>query len=78
MINFRIIFKLLGSLLLLEGLFMSITIPVSLYHGENMVPELLFSSLITFISGVLLWLLNRKANINFSKRETLKPFWAAS
>lgn len=69
MINFRIIFKLLGSLLLLEGLFMSITIPVSLYHGENMVPELLFSSLITFISGVLLWLLNRKANINFSKRE---------
>ncbi len=69
MINSRIIFNILGFLLLIEGMFMMLSIPVAMIYGENDAIEFLISGLITICAGGLAWWLTRKAEKNISKRE---------
>lgn len=69
MINWRIILKLIGILIIGESLFMSLSIFISLIYKENIYPELLIAFGVTAFSGLLLWVTNRNANSKFGKRE---------
>ena len=68
-INGKIILQFIGILLIIEGLFMFTGIPFSLYYCERKCLSLLYSGLITSGTGVVLWLLTRKAERNIGKRE---------
>ena len=68
--NFKIILKLIGFLLILTGLFMTAGIPFSFYYHTDDIPALLISALITSATGFILWLITRKTENNeFGKRE---------
>src|SRR4030042_2256200 len=69
MINYRVVGFILGILLLIEGLFMLLSVPVSLIYHEGDSLPILVSSAITFFTGVLLFLLFRKTDMNIGKRE---------
>jgi trk system potassium uptake protein len=68
-INKKIIFQFLGILLVIEGLFMFMGIPFSLYYCEKKCLSLLYSGLITSGTGAILWFFTRKAERNIGKRE---------
>ena len=57
MINFRIISKIIGSLLFIEALFMSLCAALAFYYHEEDQIAFLMSLLITFGSGFLFLLL---------------------
>ncbi len=69
MINFKIILKVLSTLIFLEGIFMLFGVPFSLYYGDHDLVPLLISSLITIASGASGRFLTRKALPNLGKRE---------
>lgn len=69
MINFRLILKILSTLILLEGFFMLVGIPFSLYYKDNDFLPLLISSLITISAGGIGRYSTRKAPPNLGKRE---------
>lgn len=69
MINFRIILKFLGLLLILEGICMFISVPVSWFYNEHHITALALSSLISFSTGGIVWIINRKTVKNIGKRE---------
>ena len=64
-----IIFRVLGSLLVLEGVFMLLCIPISLYYGENDFNALLISALIAMATGGITQLFTRKVPKGMGKRE---------
>mgnify|MGYP006293272411 CR=1 FL=1 len=68
-VNWRIILQILGVLLIIEGVFMMTGIPFSLYYCEKKCLSLLYSGLITGISGLVLWWFTRKAQRTIGKRE---------
>ena len=68
-INFPIIFRLLGVLLMMNSLFMLVCIPVSYYYGEVEMMGLFYAFLITFLFGAGSFYFNRKASKNIGKRE---------
>ncbi len=69
-LNLNIVANLLGILLMINGIFMLLCIPVSLYYQEGGLYPLLFSSLISGAVGVSLWLSNRRSKNNtLGKRE---------
>ncbi len=67
--NFRIIFKLLGILLIIESLFMSLSIGVSLSYGASDYVYFIYSAVISFSFGFLLFFINRKASVDLGKKE---------
>ncbi len=70
MLNFRIIFKFLGVLLLFCGAFMSLTIPVAVYLNEDTLQGILYATLITVGFGLIGFLSNRKiSGQELKKRE---------
>ena len=69
MLNLKIIFHFIAFLLILEGLFMLLGIPFSLYYGDNDVYVLLFTGLGTSLFGLLLWLLTNEHEKELRKRE---------
>lgn len=69
MVNSRIIFRLLGFLLVIEGGFMMLSIPVSLIYGEGDWFSFFISGLITSLIGGVSFYLNRDAEKNISKRD---------
>ncbi len=69
MINIRIILQLLGILLVIEGFFMWLSIPVSLIYEEGQVLDFFISGMITVLSGGLAWALNRDAEKTITKRD---------
>lgn len=69
MIKFRIIVKVLGLLLLLEGLFMLFAIPFSLYYHDPDLFPILISSGISILTGGLAWIFFIKAPGSFGRRE---------
>ena len=69
MINIKIIILVLGILLILEGVFMALAAPVSMIYGDPDAIYILISSLITTITGFLLWIVFRKCKKNLGKRE---------
>lgn len=67
--NFRLIFLVLGALLLIEAFFMSIAWGVSLLYLDGDSQALGLSSLITFLSGAFGIAVGYKTNKNFGRRE---------
>jgi len=53
--NFRIVIKIIGFLLILVGFFMLTGIPFSVYYGGDDIPALLISGLGTVLFGTILW-----------------------
>lgn len=69
MVNYKIIINIIGFLLILEGLFMFLGIPFSLYHGDNDVKILLLSGIGTSIVGAISFVLTRNKDHEIRKRE---------
>ena len=69
MINFRIIFKILGFLLIVEGVSMLIATGVSSLYRENDMLALLYSSLINIGIGTITILLTKNAKKEIGKHE---------
>ena len=69
MINYRVVGFILGILLLIEGLFMFLSVPVSLIYQEGDSLPILISSAITCFAGALLYLVFRKSDKSVGKRE---------
>lgn len=68
--NLKIIASLLGILLIINGLFMLLCIPVSLIYREGGLMPLAISSMVTTATGLMLWLLNKNTQSNaLGKRE---------
>lgn len=69
MVNLRVIFNILGLLLLIEGVSMLLPVGVSLYYQEGDFLSLGISSGIAMILGALAWLLTQRGDKTISKRE---------
>ena len=69
-INYRVVLNVLGLLLLFNGLFMLLCLPVSLYyHIDDLVP-MFFSATATVGTGMTIWALTRSnEKPNIRKRE---------
>jgi len=67
--NYQIIVSFLGLTCMLNGLFMLLAIPFSIYHKENASLGILSAGLITIAIGFLMWFLNRNAPKNLQKKE---------
>lgn len=69
MINYKLIIKLIGFLLFIEGICMLFALPFSIYYKENDTLHILLSTLVTVSAGGLCWLLGRNASKSLGKRE---------
>ncbi len=69
MINIKIILKVLGALITLEGVFMLLCLPFSLWYGESDTMPILYSAMISIGTGLLTYGLNINAEKSLSKRE---------
>ncbi len=69
MINFSIVLRVLGILLVFESAFMLLSSFVAMIYGEHDIVPLLISTGVTAVSGVILAVANRKALIEIGKRE---------
>jgi trk system potassium uptake protein TrkH len=69
MINFRIISKIIGSLLFIEALFMSLCAALAFYYHEEDQIAFLMSLLITFGSGFLFLLFGRNSENALSRKD---------
>ncbi len=67
--NFKLVFSILGLLLTICGLAMLLPLPFTLYYGEDWRP-IVYSSLITILAGVPVWLLlNRNVERELKRRD---------
>ena len=69
MVNFRIISKIIGSLLFIEALFMSLCALMAFSFGEDDLMAFLISLLITFGSGFFFLFLGRNSENSLSRRD---------
>ncbi len=69
MINFRIIARVFGQLLIVESLFMLASSVVSLIYNESAVTSLLYSGLITLVSGIIVFTPLRNEEKMYGNRE---------
>ena len=69
MVNFRIISKIIGSLLFIEAFFMAWCVGISFYFHEDDGLPFLVSMLITFGSAFLFLLMGRKAENTLSRHD---------
>ncbi len=69
MVNWRIILKILGSLLFIEAFFMTWCLVMALCHHEDDVMAFVMSALITFSSAFLFLLQGRSAENSLSRRD---------
>ncbi len=68
--NFKIIFKIIGFLLMLTGVFMMFGIPFSIYYQTDDIFALVLSGTITSATGLIIWLFTRNPENNeLGKRE---------
>ena len=68
-LNFKIIVSFLGLTSMLNGFFMLIAVPFSIYHNEPEKWGILQAGLTTITLGFILWFFNRKAKKNLGKKE---------
>ncbi|MEN8223739.1 MAG: potassium transporter TrkG [Bacteroidota bacterium] len=68
-INVKVIIRVIGFLLVVEGLFMLSGLPFSIYYCEQECFALLYSGIITIISGGVLWFSTRKHPKNIGRKE---------
>lgn len=69
MINSRLIYKILGSLLLLEAVFMGWCVIMAFCYGEKDAFPFLISTLVTMAGGVLLKYRGKDASNNMTRRD---------
>ena len=67
--NIKIIFRVLGLLMFVEGAFMLLPFIVSLIYGENDTMGFVFSSGINLLIGSLIIWLTKNASKDIGKRE---------
>lgn len=70
MINFRIIYKILGSLLFIEVTLMAWCLLMALYFGEDDILTFTISIIITLLGGILLRFAGRNAENRLSRRDS--------
>lgn len=69
MINSKVIFYILGFLVLIEGVFMLLCAPVSAYYGDKDYGSIILSSLITIATGLVFFIVFRKCDKSVGKRD---------
>jgi trk system potassium uptake protein len=69
MINYRIIFQIIGFLTGLTGLLMLSSVSFSLYYYSDDLYPLLYCSIGSMLLGFMLWYFNRKNNQEIKIRE---------
>ena len=70
MVNFPLIYKIIGSLLFLLGTMLSICVAISIYYGEDDMMIFLISTLLTISAGFIFKYLGRNADNNLSRRDS--------
>ena len=68
-LNIKIIISFLGLTSMLNGLFMLIAVPFSMYHNEPEKWGILQAGITTILIGFCLWFFNRNAKKNLQKKE---------
>ncbi|MFD1293539.1 TrkH family potassium uptake protein [Lutibacter holmesii] len=68
-LNIKIIISFLGLTSMLNGVFMLIAVPFSMYFNEEAKWGILYAGLTTIAIGFSLWFTNRKAKKNLGKKE---------
>ncbi len=68
-LNIKIVISFLGLTSILNGLFMLLAVPFSIYHNEPEKWDILFAGITTISLGFLLWFFNRNAPKNIQKKE---------
>ncbi len=69
MINYKNILRMLGFLLIMDGLFMMAGIPFSLYYGDNDIPVLLGCGIGTSLLGLLIYFANKNVETDIRRRD---------
>ncbi|MBR0187260.1 MAG: TrkH family potassium uptake protein, partial [Prevotella sp.] len=77
MVTFRIISKIIGSLLFIEGQFMGWCALMSFFYNEDDLMAFLISLLITFGSGFFFLYLGRNAENSLNRRDAYVVVTAA-
>ena len=67
--NTRMVFRTMGALLLIEAVFMTIALGVSLWYGEADSDVFLLSTIVTLLAGVIGLLVGRRAESRMGERE---------
>ena len=70
-LNFKLIYRFLGVTAILNGLFMWISLPFSLYYNEPSKWGILSAGIITIAIGLLLFLFNKPDNKNIQKKKDI-------
>ncbi len=68
-IHYRIIIRIIGFLLIVEGVFMLTALPFTFYYCEGNCLAIPISASITIMAGLIAWLANRKSGNQVGKRE---------
>ncbi|OAD42980.1 TrkH family potassium uptake protein [Polaribacter atrinae] len=68
-LNSKIIFRFLGITAILNGFFMFIAYPFSVYHKEDAKWGILNAGIVTVIIGLLLYFLNKPKSTNIKKKD---------
>ena len=70
MVNFPLVYKIIGSLLFLLGTMLGICVGVSAYYQEDDLLSFLIATILTISTGFILKYLGRNANNNLSRRDS--------
>jgi trk system potassium uptake protein TrkH len=68
-LNFKIVISFLGLTAILNGIFMLLALPFSLYNNEEASHGILSAGIITILLGFIMWFFNRNAPKTLHKRE---------
>ena len=69
MINYKLLYKVLGSLLLLEAMFILVCIGVSLFYHEDDIMAFAITLIIMFIGAIVLRFMGRNADNSLGRRD---------
>ena len=69
MINTKRVINILGLLIILEGVFILLCLPVAAYFNEGDFPAFVITTLIMFGAGTTMWFFTKKADRSIEKRE---------
>ena len=68
-LNLKIIFRFLGLTAVLNGVFMFIAIPFSMYHQEVAQMGILNAGIVTVFIGLILYFFNKPTSTTIHKKE---------
>ena len=68
-LNLKIIYRFLGLTAVLNGVFMFIALPFSMYHQEEAQMGILNAGIVTIFIGLILYFFNKPTSTNIQKKE---------